>query len=63
VSCPVCKGEEYCKPKNYELCTSRYYSWLTFDDWKEIYYFMRTVYLPTIHGILARAEKRQKNGN
>ena len=60
MKCKVC-GEEIgtgCKPMMMELCQSRYYSWLTEEEWKSIYEFMKKVYLPFMHSIFANAEER-----
>lgn len=59
--CRVCGGEngEH-KPMDMMLVQSRYYSWLNAQDWKDILEFYKLVYLPFIHGIMERAEARQK---
>lgn len=63
MTCPVCKSDNGCKGKGYELYLSRYKNWLNADDWRRIYEFMKHVYYPFIHSILAEAERRQKDGH
>lgn len=55
-ACPYCQGEDGCdfvgssRPHDMDS--------LTVADWGELYGFLRQVYLPFVHKLLARAEAR-----
>ena len=58
MACELCGGVNGCRPTRYKLTA---HGLLTRDDWAEIYQFMRYVYLPFIHRIVARARMRSRN--
>jgi hypothetical protein len=56
--CPICGGgPEGCTFTYHKLIDDRN---LTVDDWRDIYQFMRLVYLPFMHRIAQRAYARAR---
>lgn len=63
--CPVCGGsvEQGCHPTVRRLGEGLDGEALTADDWREVYLFIKYVYLPFIHRIVARARARKSEIN
>lgn len=59
--CPVCKSEDGCKFLDIPIVASRYRDSLTADDWKEIHHFLKYIWMPFLHRILARSKQRIKD--
>jgi hypothetical protein len=57
--CPVCGESDGCSPTKGLVADSP----LTKEDWRKIYEFMKYIYYPFIHRIIANARARKKNGN
>jgi hypothetical protein len=62
--CPYCGGTDGCYPSNWPV---RQIKELNAEDWREIYHFMRYVYMPFVHRIIARAilrgREEEESGN
>lgn len=56
--CDLCYGEDGCRPMNSHVAQLPGLTPLSKEDWAEIYWFMRYVYLPFMHRIVARARRR-----
>lgn len=56
--CPWCRGIYGCKPQlvPIQVIGDR----LTTEDWRDLYHFMKFVYLPFVHKIVNRAYRREK---
>ena len=53
--CPVCGGHDRCSFTRGRLVDVRE---LTVDDWRELHEFTMRVFMPLVHGIIARAKAR-----
>lgn len=52
--CEFCRTIDGCKP----IPTHLNLQPLNKEDWRDVYIFMRYVYLPFMHGIVMRARRR-----
>ncbi len=59
MKCPICDSDNGCKPIG-NIKTSRYKRMLFAVDWRDIYRLTCYEYLPAVHKILARAERRRQ---
>lgn len=56
--CPVCKSEDGCRPGGISLRFSG--SALNANEWREIIFFMRYVFLPFMHRIINKSRIRKR---
>lgn len=55
--CEVCGSNNGCRPTQMQMALNEN---LRAEDWRDIFWFMRYVYLPFMHSVVARAKARAK---
>lgn len=62
--CDICGGDNlqgcHSTGRRIDDVTIAKFGPLSVDDWREVYDFMRFIYLPFIHRIVSRARSRQR---